>query len=470
MGCAASAPTAEEKEAEARDNEIEKQLLQEKRELMSERTIKLLLLGAGETGKSTILKQMKIIYGVGFTPAEILLFATTIQLNLLQCIKTLTMAMDILKIPYGFDPENPTVMQRKHKIQALEKELNQELSHVMSAMASNSPPEMSASNLQALAEETAGLMSPSSSIRSSFHLSSGRVLQRDGSIAKMARRIYEEDMEEEARQNRKGSFELKGDHVMKSVRVVNSERIQKEFGAGKTIPPDFLTAVEILWSDKGVQYCFSRSNEYQLVECCPYLMKNMKRICAPGFKPTEEDILNARIMTTTVSETRFIADNITYRVFDVGGQRSERRKWAAFFDDVEAIIFLVAISSFDQTCAEAEGMNRMVESINVFSSIVNYPLFKKTGIILFLNKIDLFKEKIKTSQVSNYFPTFKGDNTSFEETSRFFVEKFDSLNGIPNKTVYTHLTWATDTKQITKILKDVRACIRKLNLESAGLE
>ncbi|KAI8845815.1 G protein alpha subunit [Chytriomyces cf. hyalinus JEL632] len=369
MGCASSAPTAEEKEAEARDKEIEKQLLQEKRELMSERTIKLLLLGAGETGKSTILKQMKIIYGVGFTPAEISLFATTIQLNLLQCIKTLTMAMDILKIPYGFDPENPT----------------------------------------------------------------------------------------SSRDERKQSASAGGGDCW----VAESLRIQKEFGAGKTIPPDFLKAVEILWSDKGVQYCFSRSNEYQLVECCPYLMKNMKRICAAGFKPTEEDILNARIMTTTVSETRFIADNITYRVFDVGGQRSERRKWAAFFDDVEAIIFLVAISSFDQTCAEAEGMNRMVESINVFSSIVNYPLFKKTGIILFLNKIDLFKEKIKTSQVSNYFPTFKGDNTSFEETSRFFVEKFDSLNGIPNKSVYTHLTWATDTKQITKILKDVRACIRK---------
>ncbi len=36
------------------------------------------------------------------------------------------------------------------------------------------------------------------------------------------------------------------------------------------------------------------------------------------------------------------------RMLDVGGQRSERRKWIHCFDDVKAIIFLTAINEYDQ--------------------------------------------------------------------------------------------------------------------------
>ena len=39
---------------------------------------------------------------------------------------------------------------------------------------------------------------------------------------------------------------------------------------------------------------------------------------------------------------------------DVGGQRSERRKWIHCFDKVQAIIFLVAVSEYDQVLAEDE--------------------------------------------------------------------------------------------------------------------
>ena len=39
------------------------------------------------------------------------------------------------------------------------------------------------------------------------------------------------------------------------------------------------------------------------------------------------------------------------RMLDVGGQRSERRKWIHCFDDVKAIIFLTAINEYDQVSA-----------------------------------------------------------------------------------------------------------------------
>jgi len=55
---------------------------------------------------------------------------------------------------------------------------------------------------------------------------------------------------------------------------------------------------------------------------------------------------------------------------DVGGQRSERRKWIHCFDDVKAIIFLVSLPGYNQVLFEDAGMNRMHESLNLFREVV----------------------------------------------------------------------------------------------------
>ena len=43
-----------------------------------------------------------------------------------------------------------------------------------------------------------------------------------------------------------------------------------------------------------------------------------------------------------------------FRMVDVGGQRSERRKWIHCFENVTSIIFLVALSEYDQILFESE--------------------------------------------------------------------------------------------------------------------
>jgi hypothetical protein len=49
-------------------------------------------------------------------------------------------------------------------------------------------------------------------------------------------------------------------------------------------------------------------------------------------------------------------------MFDVGGQRSERKKWIHCFENVTAIIFLVAISEYDQVLIEDETVVRFCKS------------------------------------------------------------------------------------------------------------
>ena len=88
--------------------------------------------------------------------------------------------------------------------------------------------------------------------------------------------------------------------------------------------------------------------------------------------------------------------------------RSERKKWIHCFEGVTAIIFVVAMSGYDLVLAEDEEMNRMVESMKLFESICNNKWFVETSIILFLNKKDLFQEKIARSPLTICFPEYTG--------------------------------------------------------------
>ncbi|KAJ1512026.1 guanine nucleotide-binding protein subunit alpha [Coelomomyces lativittatus] len=111
----------------------------------------------------------------------------------------------------------------------------------------------------------------------------------------------------------------------------------------------------------------------------------------------------------------------------------------------------------------------MQEALTLFDSICNSRWFVKTSIILFLNKIDLFKDKILRSPVEKYFPEYTG-GSEYESASRFFLEKFQLLNQSPEaKQVYAHFTCATDTSQIKFVMAAVNDIVIKKNLEECGL-
>ncbi|KAI9333279.1 G-protein alpha subunit-domain-containing protein [Obelidium mucronatum] len=232
-----------------------------------------------------------------------------------------------------------------------------------------------------------------------------------------------------------------------------------------------IRAVKTLWRDTGIQYCFRRSNEFQLLDCCSYFLNDLDRLVDKKYLPTQQDILQARITTTGVTENQFFVNKEqSYKIFDVGGQRSERRKWAAHFQGVNAIIFMIAISAFDQLCSEDNETNRMVESLNLFASICNHPMFKSTSMLVFMNKIDLFKEKLKSGiKVATYFPAFSGPN-NYEATSEYFAHRVTESNKYPDhKTVYIYYTWATDTMQIRTVFHTVNVILLQSQLASVGM-
>ncbi|KAG6932312.1 G protein subunit alpha 14 [Chelydra serpentina] len=352
MACCLS---EEAKEARRINDEIERQLRRDKRD--ARRELKLLLLGTGESGKSTFIKQMRIIHGSGYTDEDRKSFTKLVYQNIFTAIQAMIRAMDTLKIQY-----------------------------------------------------------------TSEHNKENALLIREVEVD----------------------------------RVTALERKQVE-------------AIKKLWADPGIQECYDRRREYQLSDSAKYYLTDIDRIALPSFVPTQQDILRVRVPTTGIIEYPFDLENIIFRMVDVGGQRSERRKWIHCFESVTSIIFLVALSEYDQVLAECDNENRMEESKALFKTIITYPWFLNSSVILFLNKKDLLEEKIMYSHLISYFPEYTGPKQDVKAAREFILKLYQDQNPDKEKVIYSHFTCATDTENIRFVFAAVKDTILQLNLREFNL-
>ncbi|KAI9767182.1 MAG: G-Protein alpha subunit [Geoglossum umbratile] len=234
---------------------------------------------------------------------------------------------------------------------------------------------------------------------------------------------------------------------------------------GEPLPMEYLAPLKSLWADKAVRRTVKRGNEYALHDNLSYFFQDLDRLFAADFVPSNQDVLRSRLKTTGITETIFDLGKLTYRMFDVGGQRSERKKWIHCFENVNCVLFLVAISGYDQCLVEEMDGNQMQEAFMLFESISNSRWFTKTSLILFLNKMDLFRAKLESSPVTKYFPDYQGDPKDATEVSQYFRDRFLELSRDPRKEVYTHFTNATDTDLLGITMASVQNTIiqRSLN-------
>lgn len=217
---------------------------------------------------------------------------------------------------------------------------------------------------------------------------------------------------------------------------------------------DVSRAIESLWLDSVIGQVMERSSEFYLMDSAPYFFDEIRRIASPEYVPNEADVLRARSKTTGIAETRFNMGQLSIHLFDVGGQRSERKKWIHCFEAVTSIIFCVALSEYDQVLLEESGQNRMAESLVLFESVVNSRWFSRTSIILFLNKIDIFKQKVPRQPLSNFFPEYSGGN-DVNKAAKYILWRFTQTNRA-RLSIYPHLTQATDTSNIRLVFAAVK--------------
>jgi hypothetical protein len=122
------------------------------------------------------------------------------------------------------------------------------------------------------------------------------------------------------------------------------------------------------------------------------------------------------------------------------------------------MIFCTDMSAYGTMLEEDDKVDRMHESLNLFEEIVNNKWFFKTDVILFLNKSDLFQEKIKTTPLNVCFSEYTTDPDP-EAGTEFIKKQFVRRNKNPDRMIYPHSTTATDTNNITVVFKAVKGII-----------
>ncbi|MBE3049294.1 hypothetical protein IMZ48_43705 [Candidatus Bathyarchaeota archaeon] len=109
----------------------------------------------------------------------------------------------------------------------------------------------------------------------------------------------------------------------------------------------------------------------------------------------------------------------------------------------------------------------MHEALMLWESIANSHWFTKSSLILFLNKIDLFKEKIVKSPITDHgFTDYHGPKDDWKAAANYFLDKFRGLNRNSDKEIYGYFTTATDTNLLKITMVAVQDMIIQKNLKS----
>lgn len=235
------------------------------------------------------------------------------------------------------------------------------------------------------------------------------------------------------------------------------------------LTPQQFQAMKQLWLDPAIQTAWEHRAEFQVYDSTEYFMSKLDEIASGDYSPSADDYLRIRVRTTGIVESDFAIDGSNFRLFDVGGQRNERKKWIHCFENVTAVIFVAAISEYDQKLFEDETTNRLDEALKLFDDICNSRWFLKTALLLFLNKRDLFQEKIMKVKLSDTFPAYTGPAQDYQAAQTWILNQFESKNRSPSKAIYSSVTTAIDTGNVRMVVNSVKDIIIRQALSVIGV-
>jgi GTPase SAR1 family protein len=235
----------------------------------------------------------------------------------------------------------------------------------------------------------------------------------------------------------------------------------------KKVPATLAVLIKTIIKHEEFWACFDKHASYlHISDGSKYLLERIEEICKKDYMPIHRDILHAKVITQGIWETRFKVNNYPFIMYDIGGQRMERKKWCSIYDDISCVISVVAISEYDQLLREDSSTNRLHESIKVFRELTQNKKLKEKPIILCLNKVDLFEIKINTIPLTRCFPECPPDIANDAKAAKIYIKnklwEHKTQEERENPLYLTKFTHATDTTNIKTIIEAVKTfCFTK---------
>ncbi|KAG9007355.1 hypothetical protein FRB90_009414 [Tulasnella sp. 427] len=229
-----------------------------------------------------------------------------------------------------------------------------------------------------------------------------------------------------------------------------------------------------LWADPWVR---SRLTKFRvrLEEGSGFFLNDLDRITAQRYMPTDDDILRARIKTIGVSEHIFPIDasGVEWRLYDVGGSRTQRHAWIPYFDNVDSIIFLAPLSPFDQALPEDRKVNCLEDSLIIWKELCSNQLLANVPLVLFLNKSDLLRKKLEDGvQVSRFVVSYAGRPNDYDSVEKYFRSKFEAIRrqySHQDRPVFVHITSCINQATTSNIINHVQDLLMRENLKNSSL-
>jgi guanine nucleotide-binding protein subunit alpha len=487
-----------EAEAKRVSEQIDDDLREEREKLKKKKgDVKLLLLGQAESGKSTLQKQFQLMYKPTSLDQERSSWTTVIYFNVVhslqQILNTLETWDDVLDDDNDLSPDINSISTSKMKGNGI----SDQPSPSTSLMDTNG--HMNGSPSSVAHSEATGSTSHSDP-------------SRDGAlqIANLRRRLSPLVATESQLADRlsggitvsgsgKGGVYVRSGWQARTIETAlgkikpkrpstSNEKKPRESGESHDGPPDpmvqeigqMLEACEEdiheLWSHPTVKGMIAK-RRLKLDEWSEFFLRHISRVASPDYIPTTDDILHARIQTMGVAEHIFDVNihgkMVTWHLYDVGGARGQRHSWVPYFDDANAIIFVAPVSAFDQYLEEDPRVNRIDDSLQLFTQVCSNALLKSVHLVLFLNKTDLLRSKLdKGLKVRKYITSFGERSNDYETVVQYFRAHFLQVhrrNNENRRVLYTHFTSVVDTKATQRIIGNVRDSIFRGYLQSAAL-
>mmetsp|Transcript_63838 Transcript_63838/g.101604 ORF Transcript_63838/g.101604 Transcript_63838/m.101604 type:complete len:502 (+) Transcript_63838:54-1559(+) len=197
-----------------------------------------------------------------------------------------------------------------------------------------------------------------------------------------------------------------------------------------TLTAELANEIELLWSTKTMKYVYNIRKKSHIMDNTPYFFDNVRKYADPHYVAGFDDYVRIREATTgVINNHRFVFLNNNRKwllcMTDVGGQRSERRKWLQVFSGVDVVIYVMSLSAYDQVLYEDHTTRCWDETLALFEKTTSSKAFKTTDFIVFLNKSDLFHEKIKSVPFTVYKKDWSEEHKhNGEEVINWIREQF----------------------------------------------
>ncbi|KAJ7040578.1 G-protein alpha subunit [Mycena alexandri] len=232
--------------------------------------------------------------------------------------------------------------------------------------------------------------------------------------------------------------------------------------------------IDTLWADAAVRELLEKK-DVSLRDGGGYFMDDVMRVTAPDYVPTDSDILRARIKTMGVEEHLFEKESALgtrgvkdFWIYDVPGSRGSRAVWSV----LQAIVFLTPLS-FYEVLEEDNRVNRLEDSVVLWKEICANALLENCQIILFFNKMDILKAKLRSGLIiKEYVPSFAERENSYAGATGYFKEKFRAYHKRTSpkpRSFFYYETTAVDTRSTAKIIGAVHEEIFRKHLHQSIL-